>query len=94
MYRKKAYVHWYAEQGMDETEFAEALSNVKDLIDDYHQYQEAGIEVEDADDEDGMDLEDGEQIDSSSGAKFHKEAMSSLQSFSSKTTRASNNLSL
>jgi tubulin beta len=35
MMKAKAYVHWYTQEGMDVTEFQEALSNVQDLIADY-----------------------------------------------------------
>jgi len=35
MYARKAYVHWYTEEGMDLAEFDEALLNVKDLISEY-----------------------------------------------------------
>ena len=52
---------------------------------------------EDGDDDDAMELEDDEaQIISSTAkrSKFHEEAMSSLRSFASKTTKYSNNDSL
>merc|ERR1711935_81245 len=95
MMKAKAYVHWYTQEGMDLAEFQEALSNVQDLIGDYQQYQEAGIDDE-GDDDDAMDLEDvdGQIISSAQSSKFHKEAMSSLHSFTSKTTKASHNGSL
>ncbi|KAK9892759.1 hypothetical protein WA026_021950 [Henosepilachna vigintioctopunctata] len=44
MYRRKAFLHWYTEEGMDEMEFVEAESNLDDLITEYQQYQEAEIE--------------------------------------------------
>ena len=40
MLRRKAFLHWYTEEGMDESEFTEASSNVQDLICEYQQYQE------------------------------------------------------
>jgi len=40
MYRRKAFLHWYTLEGMDEMEFAEAESNINDLIAEYIQYQE------------------------------------------------------
>ena len=40
MFRRKAFLHWYIEEGMDETEFTEATCNVQDLISEYQQYQE------------------------------------------------------
>jgi len=41
MFRRKAFLHWYTGEGMDEMEFTEAESNVNDLINEYQQYQEA-----------------------------------------------------
>ena len=38
MYTRKAFVHWYTDEGMDLAEFDEALLNVKDLISEYQQY--------------------------------------------------------
>lgn len=46
MFRRKAFLHWYTGEGMDEMEFTEAESNMNDLISEYQQYQEAGIEEE------------------------------------------------
>jgi tubulin beta len=43
MLSKKAYVHWYTNEGMDFQEFEEAASNLADLISEYRQYQEMGI---------------------------------------------------
>eukprot|EP01089_Gocevia_fonbrunei_P010328 TRINITY_DN229_c0_g1_i1.p1 TRINITY_DN229_c0_g1~~TRINITY_DN229_c0_g1_i1.p1 ORF type:complete len:460 (+),score=115.79 TRINITY_DN229_c0_g1_i1:96-1475(+) len=47
MFRRKAFLHWYTQEGMDEMEFTEAESNINDLIAEYQQYQEAGIEEDD-----------------------------------------------
>jgi len=44
MYRRKAFLHWYTGEGMDEMEFTEAESNMNDLISEYQQYQEATID--------------------------------------------------
>jgi len=44
MYKKKAFLHWYTGEGMDEMEFTEAESNMHDLISEYQQYQEAVID--------------------------------------------------
>lgn len=41
MYRRKAFLHWYTGEGMDEMEFSEAESNLTDLISEYQQYQNA-----------------------------------------------------
>ncbi|KAJ1656310.1 Tubulin beta-4A chain [Dispira simplex] len=44
MFRRKAFLHWYTDEGMDEMEFTEAESNMADLISEYLQYQEATVE--------------------------------------------------
>ena len=37
--RRKAFLHWYTGEGMDEMEFTEAESNMNDLVSEYQQYQ-------------------------------------------------------
>ncbi|CAD26226.1 TUBULIN BETA CHAIN [Encephalitozoon cuniculi GB-M1] len=44
MFRRKAFLHWYTGEGMDEMEFSEAESNMNDLLSEYQQYQDATIE--------------------------------------------------
>merc|ERR1719479_795403 len=56
MSRRKAFLHWYTGEGMDEMEFTEAESNMNDLISEYQQYQEATI-----DDDDCFDAEEEDQ---------------------------------
>ena len=51
MFRRKAFLHWYVGEGMEEMEFTEAEANTHDLISEYQQYQEAGVEVEEIDDD-------------------------------------------
>jgi len=46
MFKRKAFLHWYTGEGMDEMEFTEAESNMHDLISEYQQYQEAPAEEE------------------------------------------------
>jgi len=41
MFRRKAFLHWYTGEAMDEMEFTEAESNMNDLVSEYQQYQEA-----------------------------------------------------
>merc|ERR1712072_53921 len=54
MFRRKAFLHWYTGEGMDEMEFTEAESNMNDLVSEYQQYQEATAEEEgEFDDEEG-----------------------------------------
>jgi len=43
MFRKKAFVHWYTDEGMEEIEFTEAELNIHDLIAEYQQYETVGI---------------------------------------------------
>jgi len=53
MFRRKAFVHWYVGEGMEELEFSEAEANMKDLIQEYQQYEEAGVDDVLGDIEDG-----------------------------------------
>ncbi len=58
MFRRKAFLHWYTGEGMDEMEFTEAESNMNDLVSEYQQYQEATAEDEgEFDDEEEQDQE-------------------------------------
>jgi tubulin beta len=41
MFKRKAFMHWYTGEGMDEMEFTEAESNMNDIISEYQQYQDA-----------------------------------------------------
>src|SRR3978361_2065690 len=58
MFRRKAFLHWYTGEGMDEMEFTEAESNMNDLVSEYQQYQDATIDDEDAN-EDAEQQEEG-----------------------------------
>lgn len=46
MFRRKAFLHWYTNEGMDEMEFTEAESNMSDLVAEYQQHQEAPMDEE------------------------------------------------
>ncbi len=46
MFRRKAYLYSYTDEGMDEMEFTEAESNMNDLVSEYQQYQDAGVDDE------------------------------------------------
>jgi tubulin beta len=61
MFKRKAFLHWYTGEGMDEMEFTEAESNMHDLISEYQQYQEAGVEEEET--EEGEQQEEEEAKD-------------------------------
>ncbi|KAF9924819.1 hypothetical protein FBU30_005268 [Linnemannia zychae] len=54
MFRRKAFLHWYTGEGMDEMEFTEAESNMNDLVSEYQQYQDATIEDDDVEYEDDI----------------------------------------
>lgn len=41
MYKRKAYVHWYTIEGMEEIDFKNSLNNVQELISEYQQYKDA-----------------------------------------------------
>lgn len=59
MFRRKAFLHWYTGEGMDEMEFTEAestLSYMNDLVSVYQQYQNATAYDEEK--EDGYREED------------------------------------
>merc|ERR1712032_496531 len=55
MFRRKAFLHLYTGEGMDEMEFTEAESNLSDLVTEYQNYQDAS-----ADDEGEIEGEEGE----------------------------------
>ena len=61
MFRRKAFLHWYTGEGMDEMEFSEAESNMKDLIDEYEQYQSATLDDDEFGEEEEEDEEEEEE---------------------------------
>ncbi len=60
MFRRKAFLHWYTGEGMDEMEFTEAESNMTDLVSEYQQYQEATINDNEGEEEGGEGEEEEE----------------------------------
>lgn len=40
MFKKRAFIHWYTDHGVEEEEFNEAVANMTDLEDEYQQYQD------------------------------------------------------
>merc|ERR1712157_110554 len=58
MFRRKAFLHWYTGEGMDEVEFTEAESNMNDLVSEYQQYQDATAEEEGEFDEEEGDADE------------------------------------
>ncbi|KAJ1519678.1 hypothetical protein ONE63_004942 [Megalurothrips usitatus] len=57
MFRRKAFLHWYTGEGMDEMEFTEAESNMNDLVSEYQQYQEATADEDAEFDEEQEEVE-------------------------------------
>ncbi|POY72048.1 hypothetical protein BMF94_4918 [Rhodotorula taiwanensis] len=51
MFKRRAFLHWYTGEGLDELEFSEAESNMQDLIAEYQQYETAGVDDEVYEDE-------------------------------------------
>ena len=60
MFRRKAFLHWYTGEGMDEMEFTEAESNLSDLVTEYHNYQYASADDEGEEEEEGEGEAEGE----------------------------------
>merc|ERR1712012_852397 len=56
LFKRKAFLHWYKGEGMDEMEFQEADKNVRDLITEYQDKESAKYE----EDEDGTQDESDE----------------------------------
>lgn len=45
MFEKRAYLHWYTNEGMELNQFSEAKNNVNDIVSEYQQYQETPTET-------------------------------------------------
>merc|ERR1711936_11705 len=52
LFKRKAFLHWYKGEGMDEMEFQEADKNVRDLITEYQDKESATYEEDASGDED------------------------------------------
>merc|ERR1712128_192298 len=61
MYKRKAFLHWYKGEGMDEMEFQEADKNVRDLITEYQDKQDAVVDLDGDEDEESEEDEDGDE---------------------------------
>jgi tubulin beta len=60
MFRRKAFLHCYLEEGMEELEFTEAESNLNDLIQEYQQYENATTDLGEAATDEKYDYDDAE----------------------------------
>jgi len=58
LFKRKAFLHWYKGEGMDEMEFQEGDKNVRDLITEYQDKQDATYEEESAGEDDEHDNSD------------------------------------
>merc|ERR1712025_457798 len=63
MYKRKAFLHWYKGEGMDEMEFQEADKNVRDLITEYQDKQDAVVDLDGEDDDDEDSADDADDDD-------------------------------
>ncbi|XP_048005851.1 tubulin beta chain-like [Leguminivora glycinivorella] len=61
MFSRKAFLHWYLGEGMDESEFAEADNNLSDLISEYQQYQDATLGDQEFEGEEAEEGEEGDE---------------------------------
>ena len=49
MYAKRAFVHWYVAEGVEEVQFSEAQENITTIIQDYKDLENDIAEGEDED---------------------------------------------
>ena len=66
MYKRGAFLHWYKGEGMDEMEFQEADTNVRDLITEYQDKQDAEVDT-------GAEAEDDEEEEEEAGDEEEEE---------------------
>eukprot|EP01083_Nonionella_stella_P083271 230190_1 len=61
LFKRKAFLHWYKGEGMDDMEFQEADKNIRDLITEYQDKQDVVIDLEDDEDDEDEDEDDYEE---------------------------------
>ncbi|KAL7719055.1 Tubulin beta chain [Entamoeba marina] len=64
MYKKKAFLHLYTDEGMDESEFREAAGDLVDLVNEYNQYDKATPDMDDDEGEQEGELQTEIPLDS------------------------------
>ncbi|PNF16853.1 Tubulin beta-1 chain [Cryptotermes secundus] len=63
MFNRKAFLHWYTGEGMDEMEFTEADSDMNDLVSEYQQCQETTANDDaESEEEQEFDVENTDKI--------------------------------
>merc|ERR1712227_499539 len=60
MYKRRAFLHWYTGEGMEESEFEEAQANLFDLVQEYRQYETMTADDVGAFGDDMMDMMDND----------------------------------
>ncbi|KAK0162010.1 hypothetical protein PV327_008387 [Microctonus hyperodae] len=63
MFRRRAFLHWYTAEGMDEMEFSDAESNICDLISEYQEYQESPSDFQTPENSDDNDFFEEESFE-------------------------------
>ncbi|KAL7673953.1 hypothetical protein ACOME3_000235 [Neoechinorhynchus agilis] len=63
MVKKKAFLHWYTNEGMEPREFGEAESSMVDFISEYEQYESARGEVAAEDEVDNEILDEDDEAE-------------------------------
>lgn len=65
MFRRKAFLHWFTSEGMEEMELTEAESNINDLVSEYQQYESCGTEEthEESIAEESVRVEDSSRVE-------------------------------
>jgi len=58
MYKRKAFLHWYKGEGMDEMEFQESDKNLRDLVTEYQDKQDAVVDMAGGDQDQDAENED------------------------------------
>jgi len=62
MYKRKAFLHWYKGEGMDEMEFEESDKNVRDLVTEYQDKQDVVVDMENpAEEQENADQDNADQ---------------------------------
>lgn len=80
MFKRRAYLHSYLAEGMDEAEFLEAEANLQDLVAEYQQYEnmqsfsdsEEGEEMEEEILKNGTENLENQSLASTAASQYFK----------------------